>query len=311
MRAAATALIATLLLPGCSNGPVRCDRPCLLSRTDEYVIALASRDPSRARIANDALLVENLERREFGQGLWREATRGNNGLSIHVPDELRQTAGWLGMMEKNGEPVMVALRLRFEDGEITEAEHLVAPITQVKRTRVQKQREAFTAAIGQGRQLDHERLIAIGASYFDALDKSDGTIAPFASDCERYENGLLKAGAGDVEQGPAAYPHDCEGQVSSNLFDYIDSIDNRRIFAADPVTGLVMGFSQFRHSMQFKPYQVKALDGSLVTFDRQRLKFDPFDLASAHVFKVGADARLHEIESLGLVAAYGSPTGWE
>ena len=72
-----------------------------------------------------------------------------------------------------------------------------------------------------------------------------------------------------------------------------------------------MAFAQFRHSMNFKPYQVTALDGSKVTFDRARLKFDPFDLLAAHVFRVGPDAKLHEIESLGLMAAYGSPTGWE
>ena len=42
--------------------------------------------------------------------------------------------------------------------------------------------------------------IRIGASYYDALDDNDGTLMPFATDCERHENGMVhdSASAGPI-----------------------------------------------------------------------------------------------------------------
>jgi hypothetical protein len=90
---------------------------------------------------------------------------------------------------------------------------------------------------------------------------------------------------------------------------YIDKIDNRRVFAADPSTGLVMGLSHFRHSMEFQPYPVRALNGSITMYDKKRFPFTPFDLPAAHIFKVGADGKVHEIEAMGFQTKYNAPTG--
>ena len=84
------------------------------------------------------------------------------------------------------------------------------------------------------------------------------------------------------------------------------------MFAADPQTGLVMGLSHFRHPMNFAPYEVTAADGTKLSYDREEeMKFDPFDLPAAHIFKVGADGKVHEIEAMGFRADLNSPTGWE
>ena len=84
------------------------------------------------------------------------------------------------------------------------------------------------------------------------------------------------------------------------------------MFAADPETGLVMGLSHFRHPMDFPPYEVTAQDGTKLSYDRdEEMKFDPFDLPAAHIFKVGADGKVHEIEAMGFRADLNSPTGWE
>ena len=114
--------------------------------------------------------------------------------------------------------------------------------------------------------------------------------------------------------GPSPHPiaRDCAGQLSSKVMTYITRIENRRVFAADPVTGLVMGLSHFRHPMDFPPYEVTALDGTKITYTRDnQMKFAPFDLPAAHIFKIGADGKVHEIEAMGFAAPYNSPTGWE
>lgn len=37
---------------------------------------------------------------------------------------------------------------------------------------------------------------------------------------------------------------------------------------------------------------------------------EPFDLPAAHVFKIGPDQLIHEIEAMGFRAPYDAPTGW-
>ena len=83
------------------------------------------------------------------------------------------------------------------------------------------------------------------------------------------------------------------------------------MFAADPETGLVMGLSHFRHPMTNLPYLVKNTDGSTSERNKDNFKFAPFDLPAAHIFKVGPDGEIHEIEAMGFMAPYNSPTGWE
>jgi hypothetical protein len=95
--------------------------------------------------------------------------------------------------------------------------------------------------------------------------------------------------------------------MNSARFAYIDSIDNRRIFAADPVQGLVMGLSHFRQSMTRGPLEMIAADGSRVMWEEKR---DPYDLPAAHIFKI-AGGELHEVEAIGIFVPYLSPTGWE
>lgn len=88
---------------------------------------------------------------------------------------------------------------------------------------------------------------------------------------------------------------------------YIDRLDNRRVFAADPVTGLAMGLSHFRHAMDFDTIPIVGVPG--VT--ERAVEFDPFDLPAAHVYKIGPEGEIHDIEAMGFLIDYMSPTGWE
>ncbi len=98
-------------------------------------------------------------------------------------------------------------------------------------------------------------------------------------------------------------PTACAAQIDSKVFTYIAAIDDRRVFAADPVTGLVMGLSMFRHPMDNVPYEVTLGDGTTTMFAPA---FAPFDLPAAHIFKIRPDRQIHEIEAMGFVAPYGS-----
>jgi hypothetical protein len=62
----------------------------------------------------------------------------------------------------------------------------------------------------------------------------------------------------------------------------------------------------FRHPMDNVPYEIILADG---TTTMHAPAFAPFDLPAAHIFKIGPDRQIHEIEAMGFVAPYGSPAG--
>lgn len=326
-------LLATALSAcGSENAEVEqaapaCDRNCLIEMTSTYVSGLEGNSADGLPLAEDLRVVENLQRIQPGEGLWADITGPSTDFSVTVPDEVRQTAGWIGMVERDGAPTIVAVRLQLnEDGEIEEAEHLYAEVNAESPfggpsplDNLQTPRAGLTSEVPAESRLDHDRLIEIGASYYDALDDNDGSLTPFAEDCQRHENGIEAAGPGERPGGPGdadASPvaRDCAGQLTSNTMAYITSIDNRRVFAADPVTGLVMGLSHFRHPMDFEPYPVTAMDGTVTMRSADEGMFSDlgqFDLPAAHIFKVGADGKVHEIEAMGFITDYNAPTGWE
>jgi hypothetical protein len=321
---------------------IACDRECLIDATDAYVAAMVAHDITKAPLSDEIVFVENITKMRPGEGLWKSIVKGPTTFAIHVPDEVNQTAGYLAMMtylaplqappgsspEQRAEfaakppveqPVIVAIRLKFDPrGKIVEAEHLLSGVREAQMANLESPRPGILAEIPEAQRQSHDELIKIGASYYDALDDNNGELAPFAPDCERHENGMItasgKPSTAPSIPGAAATPRvarDCRGQLNSNTFQYIDRIENRRVFAADPQVGLVMGLSHFRHPMNNLPYKVKALDGSEIERNRENMPFAPFDLPAAHIFKVGPDGQIHEIEAMGFTAPYNSPTGWE
>jgi hypothetical protein len=322
-----------------------CDRACLIAATEAYVAAIVAHDPSRAPLAADIVFVENVMKLQPGEGLWQTAVEAPGAFEIHVPDESNQSAGYLAMMTRMAppqapqgaspeeqaafaaanpepveQPVIVALRLQFNaSGEIVEAEHLLSGVREPQLANLQTLRPGILTAIPAGQRKAHDELIAIGASYYDALDDNNGELMPFAPDCQRHENGMITASGAPAASAPGipgttptpAVARDCRNQLTSGTFQYIDRIENRRVFVADPQTGLVMGLSHFRHPMDNLPYTVTNRDGSTSERNSGNMPFAPFDLPAAHIFKIGADGQVHEIEAMGFTAPYNSPTGWE
>ena len=319
MRTALALAAAGLSLMGLagSASAKSCDRACLIAITDRYLAAVVAHDPAKAPLAPDVLFVENLKRMQPGEGLWTTETGGPTSFRIYVPDVTLRQVGWIGVIQQDGKPMMLALRLRIRNGRITQAEHLLAaPFGGADNPNIVTMRPGLVREIPAGERLAHDRLIAIGRTYYDALDDNKGSEAPFAADCQRRENGATTAGEGAggppiKDANPSPVAHDCKGQIDSGSFIYIDRIENRRMIAADPVTGLVMGISQFRHPFTNLPYQVKHLDGSTSERNAQNMPYKPFDMPAAHIFKIGAGGKMHEIEAVGVVEPYHSPSGWE
>jgi len=308
------------------------DRAALLQLTDSYFSALVAHDASKVPLAADVKIVENLKRINTGEGLWKTASGLPTTFRIVIPDPVSQQVGGIVVLQSEGNPVQLGFRLKVANGRIVEAEHLVqgpragSPLS----SNLQTARPALAMEVPYEYADSRGRLIHIAKSYYDALDNNNGYLAPFAPDCERRENGMRTApnggtslvglnGPGGVgATPPAGGPprpapglmglQDCTSQINSGAFQYITTIDNRRVEIADPVTGLSMGFSHFRHPMTQKKFRILN-NPSREESDMSNQR--AFDMPALHIYKIWG-GQIHEIEAIGVLdVAYNSPTGWE
>ena len=288
------------------QAPGACNRACLIETANDYLAALVAHDPSDVKLSADLKFVENTERKKAGEGLWTTASAVPTVFALHVPDPVSGQVGFIGMLEESGKPIQLGLRLKVENGTITEAEHLVVrSFNGNALDNLKTPRAGLLAEIPSAQRSPREILLALGMTYYDSIEQSSGDATLFADDCERRENGMITAGGSGT--GFDGLPRQgCHAQMDSRVFTYIDSIDFRRVWIADPVTGLVFGLSHFRHSMKDKEIMVIGRDGKPT---KRPMNFDPFDLPAAHIFKV-RDNRIHEIEALGFTMPYMSNGGW-
>jgi hypothetical protein len=317
-------------------GGASCDRTCLLQIADSYLAALVAHAPSKAPLAPNVKFTEQAQVLKIGEGLWKTITEGPTAFRIPVADPIAGQVAVIVMLKANPPagaagvqiapgpapaeptgaiPVQLALRLKVQNRQITEAEHLVARITNAGQlANLQTVRPALLASVPPAQRTPREFMLLIGNAYYDALEQSDGEVAPFADDCGRRENGMHTAGVGAPAPQPGARGagpggltvQSCAAQLNSRSMSYINSIDLRRVWIADEEKGLVFGLTMFRHPMQEKFVTILNPDG---TTRRQEWNFNPFDLAAAHIFKI-YDNRIHEIEAMGFGLPLYSKNGW-
>src|SRR5580658_5165222 len=285
-------------------------RACYDRLVDDYLAALVAHDPSRIAFAPDARLVENIKATRIGEGLWKTATATPTTFKIYVPDPVSGQVGFMGLMQEGGKPILLGLRLQVFEGHVIQAEHVIArDLNEQSLANLQAARPIFSKLIPQGMRMPRYEIKGIAYSYYDALDFNDGELAPMARDCDRHENGRESSGSRTPPAAGTPPPNysamDCTRQFSTGMMAYIDNIDNIRVLAVDPFTGLAFGLSHFHHSMKNHVFPIKGVPG--VT--QRQVNHAPFDLPAAHIFKI-SDGKIHQIEAMGFLAPYNSPSGW-
>jgi len=306
------ALLFASAIPAAPAAPTACDRECLKQLADRYVAAMVAHDPSKAPLARDVRMVENIQRIQPGEGLWKTASAAPTEFRIYVPDTAAQQVGYMAVLQGDGRPIQLGLRLKLENGRITEAEHLVVhTLSEKNLANLQTPRAPLVSIVPEAWRDSRARLLSIDASYYDALDLNNGSLAPFADDCVRFENGGQSARR-PVPTGPSQDSFapfgalGCAKQLDTQVMAYISSIDDRRVWIADEQTGLTFGLSHFRHAMEKTEWPTFGVPG--VPF--RKIDYQPFDLPAVHIFKIWG-GQIHEIEALGFLAPYQSRSGWD
>src|SRR5689334_12370811 len=127
------AVIALVLGPSASAAPIgggvapACDRACMTSIVDSYLAALVRHDATGLPLNRDVKFTENTARLKVGsEGLWVGASELPAGFRIYAVDVGAGQAGFYGVMKERDRPVLIALRLKLVNGQITEIEHVLA-----------------------------------------------------------------------------------------------------------------------------------------------------------------------------------------
>ena len=311
-RSNAASLLAVLgagLIATAAAGPAPdpCNRACLKDLANSYLTALVAHDPSKVPLAADVKFIENVTPMKPGEGLWKTASEVPTTFAVYVPDPVSGQVGFIRMMKADGKPIELAMRLKVRHGQIVEAEHLIAGnLRDSMLANLKAPRAGLLAEVPKDQRSSHAELLKIGATYYEALVRGDGSLSPFADDCERHENGMITTGSKLMGAPDGSPKLGCASQLNTKVMSYIKRIEPRRVWIADPQTGLVFGLSQFRHPMKEDHVDIVGYPGVTSV----PMKFKPFDLPAAHIFKVSG-GRIHEIEAMGFMAPYESKTGWE
>jgi hypothetical protein len=259
----------------CFGASRHCDRACVIALTDQYLAALVKHDPAGLPLSRGVRFTKNTAEIRIGDGLWVGASEAPTTFKIYAVDPTSNQVGFYGVIKENGRSLIIALRLKVIDGEITEIEHILA--RNMRPDRMQNlvtPRAAFLDDVPAGERTPREDMISAANRYFEAIEHGDGEIAPFAEDCERHENGAQTThNAASVPWPvPMGSPEDdramaiigtlsCSAQLNSQVMSFITRLWPRRLGLVDEQKGLVYSFPMFQHRGAVHDIKIKGVPG--------------------------------------------------
>ncbi len=309
--------VTVLAAQGAAAATRPCDRACLTRVTNAYLRALVAHDPRGLPLAAKVKFTEDGAPLELGDGLWRTVT-GLGSYRLDFADPSTGAAGALVLVQENGTPALMALRFKAVGGRISEVETLLARKGELQSLQTDLLTEPLAIltqdAPPQGRSSRAE-LTRIVGSYFDAIEKADGSLTPFAEDGFRIENGVRTCNkpASDPAPGmPAEFAKlgamPCADQLSTKIFTYIRSVRPRRFVVVDQQRGLVLALVRFNHPGD-TPYADTPGFGR-VSMAGNPWAVRPTSALIAELFKI-QDHKIQRIMAVITNVPYRMPTGWE
>ncbi len=290
-----------------------CNRACLEGHVNGYLAALTARDPGRLQLARDVRFTENGTALKLGEGLWKTAASLTD-YRIHVADPQAGQAGFVGtILQQDGKPMMLALRLRVVDGLIREVETVTGPPFQLPgASLMENPREAFARTVPREKRLSRAALVAAADRNFDNITAANGS--HFTADCQRVENRLAMSGNPQLDYPIATLPErikprfaamGCREQVEAHLFDTLDSVGSRRYLVIDEERQLVFGMLMLNWYRDEKCNEVSGYGRVCRPPDQK-----PTGLRVAEILRVDG-GQVGEVEVVFSYAPYQAPSGWE
>lgn len=295
-----------------------CDRACLVGIMDGYMNAIFQHDPKAVPpLALDVRMTENTAQMDIGEGLlWRSKVEPTS-FKIYVADPVEGQIAEQARLKIQGRDALVAVRLKIDRGKILEIEQLWdRNINPAAIPLLTTPRETLVNDVPASQRTSRDVLIWAANSYFDALEGDDGSIAAFADDCVRHENGYQTVNNPppggrmmpapmlpdpNTEQGKEQLKFSmmtCKQQIDSKTFAYMKHIRPRRALIIDEQKGLVATFPLFVHDGTRRGAPPDAPPGMLQ------------NLVTMETFGIRGGL-IHEVEVFPFVTIpYGLGNGW-
>ena len=191
-------LVTTVLGPAFASAK-DCERACLQKHLDTYLAAVVSHKPEAGNLWTGFRQTENSVVVPEGQGLWKNVT-ALGSIQRHYLDPVQGQAGYFGTVMLGDEEAVVALRLKVQWDQNTEAEWFIARkgdpglTGEPGRTPfdLDTLRKTLPAqrVVPKAERLPREALQAVVNSYFDGITSHNGYIVKGHPGCSRYENGF-------------------------------------------------------------------------------------------------------------------------
>ncbi len=296
-------------------------RAFLKELADNYLDAVVAGDPSGLPLSPMVKYTENTAEIKIGEGLWVGASEAPTTFKVYAIDMISNQVGFYGVMKEFDLPIILSLRLKVVDSQITEIEHVIARrIGGNSMKNLVIPRPALVEPVPPDQRDSREDMFRIADLYFESIEQDDGSVAPFADDCVRHENGTQTTtneqpdpddfGDSPMEQYRLAMARvdacGCAKQIDAMNLSYISSIQPRHLSIIDEELGLVFGFPMFVHLGDVQFVKIIGVPG----VDTIPKRFAPFNLIAGEIFKISG-GHIHEIEANGTMVPYGASSGWD
>jgi hypothetical protein len=316
--------LSLILMSAALASAQTCDKACLENFVDQYMEALIAHKPAQVALAPRVKNTEDGVRLDPGDGFWRTAMGKGSYRMFNTDVETGQVVFMGTMREVPNLAVIVMIRLKVANKQITEIENFVvrdAAAAKMFEDRG-KPAELFSAVIPAAQRATRAALIQTANSYFSGLQRNDGKgTYNFAPDCDRFQNGLQTTNRKEPlpappppGRGAVAAPPDplldrivrmsCMDQFKSGFYNFATRVRDRRFVAVDRERGLVTAiFAIDQASGKYRTF--KMADGKEVSAGPLK----PETLAAAETFKIEG-GKIRRIEAIQINVPYGMVTGW-
>jgi hypothetical protein len=211
-----------------------CDRSTLLRVLDTYLAALGQGDPGSVPFAARARVTEDCSPTSIGCGLWCAAPQLRT-FRHAVADSARGQIGCMTVLEVEGEPVLLTLRLKLEGGRISQVESLLTRRGEAAFFAPENLGSVdpiFEGRVPPEQRSSRQALRGLVEGYFDGVEHRDGSGIAWHPECRRSQNGVLSVEGASI------------GAQFAQL-SYVERVD-RRYCAIDEERGLVWGIFAFQ-----------------------------------------------------------------
>ena len=315
---AIAAPIVLALLSACSgrsgDASASCDRSCLQSFVDQYLIALAAREPRHLPLARNVKFVENGQELQISEGTWK-TVNGLGKYRHYFADPETGNVAAITVVEESGTPIIYDLRLKIEKEKIAEIESMAIrdPSGAARYEKLGKPLPVFSEPVSEDKRLSREELIATANKYFSGMENNDpnGDYSFFADDCNRREHARQT-----TNMPPGDYGHStdadfvtmtCAEQFRTGFLGFVTRIRDRRFVVVDVERQSIFAFADLDHNGTVR--SIAMSNGK--TFPIPAYFDVPRTLQVGEAFRIDTDNKIKQIEMTLTELPYGMRPGFD